>query len=200
MIQLQLATRNLHKTREMGELLGAQFILLDLMGHPEIAPVNENGATFAENARLKAVMISRQLPGLVLADDSGLEVDSLGGEPGIFSARYEGESATDAQNRKKLLAKLGERPFGSREAARFHCVLALARAGELVATFSGSVEGEIIDAERGENGFGYDSLFRPDGFEKTFAELSSAEKNPISHRGVAAQKLREFLLKGELKD
>lgn len=193
MLHLWLATRNAYKTRELRDLLGPDFALEDLGEHPEIAEVVEDGETFAENARLKSTAVSRQLPGLVLADDSGLEADSLGGAPGVFSARYAGADASDAENRRKLLEELKRRRGNLRQTARFRCVLSLARAGDEIASFDGQVEGEIISVERGDSGFGYDSLFRPEGFERTFAECSAAEKNQISHRAVAVGALRKFL-------
>jgi XTP/dITP diphosphohydrolase len=192
-IRLLLATRNAHKTREFVEMLGADFALEDLTRHPEIGEVVEDGATFADNARRKAVAVSRQLAGLVLADDSGLEVDPLGGAPGVFSARYAGPGATDAANRRKLLEALAALAPEAQRTARFRCVLVLARAGEVLATFDGAAEGEIVGTERGRNGFGYDSLFQPNGIAKTFAELSAVAKNALSHRAVAAGQLRDFL-------
>lgn len=192
MVRLVIATRNVHKTRELRELLGSQFILNDLTSHPEIAEVIEDGVTFEENAGRKARAVSRQLPGLVLADDSGLEVDSLGGAPGIFSARYAGEKASDRDNREKLLRELAEIPSNKR-AARFCCVLVLARAGEVLGTFRGEVSGTILGEERGVRGFGYDPLFQPNDCTKSFAELSAAEKNALSHRGAAVRQLKEFL-------
>ncbi|MGH7936153.1 MAG: RdgB/HAM1 family non-canonical purine NTP pyrophosphatase [Chthoniobacterales bacterium] len=192
-VRLRLATRNAHKAREFRELLGPEFALEDLVAHPEIGEVIENGATFEANARIKAVAISRQLPGLVLADDSGLEVDSLGGAPGIFSARYAGQGASDAQHRRKLLDALTELPPDSPRTARFRCLLALARGGRVIATFTGTVEGKIARAERGSGGFGYDSLFLPNESATTFAELSAAEKNVLSHRAAAVVQLRDFL-------
>ncbi|MEO8043809.1 MAG: RdgB/HAM1 family non-canonical purine NTP pyrophosphatase [Spartobacteria bacterium] len=193
MCPLIFATRNAHKTREMGQILGPDFALEDLRAHPEIGAAVEDGATFLENARLKALTISRQLGGLVLADDSGLEVDSLGGAPGIFSARFAGEGVSDESNRGKLRAELALLPAGTSRAARFRCSLVLARAGEVVASFEGSVEGIILEEERGGGGFGYDPLFQPDGSARSFAELSPAKKNAISHRARAAEKLRTFL-------
>ena len=193
MISLILATRNVHKSREFAEMLGEKCCLTDLTTHAEIATPQETGATFEENARLKALSVSKQLPGLVLADDSGLEVDSLGGAPGIFSARYAGTGASDQANRRKLLeelARLG--PAGARR-ARFRCVLALAQAGEVLATFEGAVEGEIVRAERGTSGFGYDPVFQPNGFSETFAELPAATKNSSSHRGRAVATMAHFL-------
>ncbi len=193
MHRLFLATRNAHKTQELAQILGPGFALEDLRSRPEIGEVVEDGATFLENARLKAVTVSRQLPGLVLADDSGLEVDSLGGAPGIFSARYAGVGATDEANRRRLRDELGALAESSLRAARFRCVLVLAREGDVLASFEGSVDGQILRTERGEGGFGYDPLFQPNGFEKSFAELTPVEKNAISHRAAAAAKLRSFL-------
>ncbi len=193
MIRLLFATRNAHKTREFVEMLGAEVALEDLSAHPEIEEVIEDGATFAENARLKAVTVSRLLPGFVLADDSGLEVDSLGGAPGVCSARYAGAGATDAQNRRKLLAELARLHPAAGRGGRFRCVLSLARAGREIASLEGTVEGEIARSERGAAGFGYDPLFQPNEFSKTFAELPAATKNSISHRGRAVTKMKQFL-------
>ncbi len=192
-LHLLLATRNAHKRREFAQMLGEEFVLGDLSDHPEIAEVVEDGASFAENAALKAVTVSRQLPGLVLADDSGLEVDSLGGAPGIYSARYAGERATDAENRKKLLENLAALPSGADRSARFRCVLALARNGVLLTTMEGQIVGQVIDRERGNQGFGYDPIFCPVALERTMAELSASEKNEISHRALAVARLRQFL-------
>lgn len=194
MHRLWLATRNRHKTTELRAMLGADFALEDLSAHPEIGEVVEDGSTFAENAGLKAMAISRQLPGLALADDSGLEVDSLGGAPGIYSARYAGPAADDEENRRKLLAALVELGPGTSRRGRFRSVLALARAGVVLATFDGVVEGMIVQQERGDFGFGYDSLFVAEGFERTFAELPAAEKNRLSHRAMAVAKLRAFFV------
>ena len=193
MHELFLATRNPHKTRELGQILGPGFALEDLRRRPDLGEVIEDGATFFENARLKAVTISRQVPGLVLADDSGLEVDSLGGAPGIFSARYAGAGASDEANRRKLLEELARLGPDAARLARFRCVLALAQKGQLLATFEGTVEGAIVRVRRGAGGFGYDALFQPNGFARTFAEMSAEEKNAISHRGRAVGQLRDFL-------
>jgi XTP/dITP diphosphohydrolase len=198
MHHLFLASRNVHKTREFSEMLGAEFTLEDLRGHPEIAVVIEHGATFAENARIKATAVSRQLPGLVLADDSGLEVDSLGGAPGVFSARYAGAQASDEANRQKLLVELAKRGPDAARMAHFHCALALARDGRVLALCEGSVVGEIVRQVRGSAGFGYDPLFRPNEFSETFAELPAATKNSISHRGRAVAKMKQFLCDANL--
>jgi XTP/dITP diphosphohydrolase len=189
---LILATRNAHKTVEIATMLADGFEVTDLHALPDAPEVEETGTTFAENAALKALAISQFAAGWALADDSGLEVDALGGDPGVRSARFAGEDATDADNNALLLAKLAALP-GANPTARFRCVLALARNGELVATFDGSVEGRVIPALRGGGGFGYDPLFIPDGHEHSFGELPPATKNAISHRSRALAKFREWL-------
>ena len=193
MRQLLVATRNAHKTREFSEILGAEFLVRDLAAEPDTPVIEETGSTFAENAILKAVAISIRFPGLVVADDSGLEVDALEGAPGVYSARYAGPGAKDGENIARLLSELSqcaqERPF----AARFRCALTLARAGEVLGTFEGVIEGTIVDPPRGAAGFGYDPVFQPTGCAQTFAELSSAEKNLISHRANAIRLLRAAL-------
>lgn len=194
MRQLLLATRNPHKTREFAQILGAEFELRDLSSHPELLAIEETGLTFAENAILKAVATSRHFPDLVVADDSGLEVDALNGAPGIYSARYAGDGASDNENVAKLLAKLGKHPGDRPHSARFRCVLALAREGKVLGTFEGVVEGMIADAPRGSAGFGYDPVFQPVGSTQTLAEISSAEKNLISHRARAIHLLRAELV------
>ncbi len=194
--ELLIATRNAHKTGEIRGILGADFHVTDLLAHPEIPSAEETGATLEENAKLKAVSASRLFNGMVMSDDSGLEVDALGGAPGVRSARYAGEGATDAKNRDKLLAELariGAR--GKERSARFRCVIALAQNGEVLATFDGAVEGVIINAPRGDGGFGYDPLFVPDGYCETFAQLSSEIKNRESHRARAMTKAIAFLTK-----
>lgn len=192
MRRLLIATKNAHKTIEIRAILGEGWEVTDLNAHPEIAAPEETGATFAENAAIKALAASRMFAGLVLADDSGLEVDALGGAPGARSARYAGEDATDADNRAKLLHALaGVR--GAARAARFRCALALAADGAVRATFDGAVEGVVINAERGDGGFGYDALFVPEGYCETFAQLSGAIKNQLSHRARALEKARAFL-------
>ncbi len=200
MISLLIATRNAHKTAEFSQLLGTDFALQDLRAYPEIREVVEDGVTFAENARLKAVEVSRQISGMVLADDSGLEVDSLDGEPGVYSARYAGEKVTDEQNRRKLQSALTGLAPDTRPTARFRCALAVARKGRLLAAVEGTVEGEITEIERGDKGFGYDPLFVPRGSDRTFAELSREEKNAISHRAEAVAQLRSFLEKAPPTD
>ena len=190
MIKLVLATRNAHKTREVQHILGPEFIVRDLRGHPEILEIRESGKSFEENAKLKAVAVSEQLPDLVIADDSGLEVYALGGAPGIYSARYAGANATEQEKIDKLLrelARVGARDDARR--ARFRCVVALARNGNLVGTFEGIVEGTIADKPRGNGGFGYDPIFIPEPFNETFGELPVEVKNTISHRAKAIRQL-----------
>ncbi len=193
MQRLIIATHNAHKTREFAQLLGGEFKVVDLRAHPEIAPQAENGQTFAENATTKAINASKNISGLVIADDSGLEVHSLSGAPGIFSARYAGNNAKDEQNVEKLLRELAAlSPTPSRR-ARFRCVLAIARRGKLIDTVEGSVEGNITEEPRGADGFGYDPVFVPAGFDHTFAEMPAELKNHLSHRARAVVALRERL-------
>jgi XTP/dITP diphosphohydrolase len=149
-----------------------------------VGEVEETGVTFEENATLKALAVSGHFDGWVIADDSGLEVDALRGAPGVWSARFSGDGATDASNRALLLEKL-EGVRGKDRSARFRCVIVLARAGRKLAAFSGSVEGVIINQEKGSGGFGYDPLFVPEGHCETFAQLGSEVKNALSHRARA---------------
>jgi XTP/dITP diphosphohydrolase len=194
MRQLLLATRNAHKTREFSEILGSEFSVRDLSAEPDAPAIEETGATFAENAILKAVAVSRRFSGLVVGDDSGLEVDALEGAPGVYSARYSGPGAKDGDNIARLLSELRkvsiERPFS----ARFRCVLSLARDGELVDAFEGAVEGTIVELPRGNGGFGYDPVFQPIGLVQTFGEIGPEKKNQISHRANAIRLLRAALL------
>lgn len=176
-------------------MLGPEWMVEDLSGRPELPEPDENGRTFEENAVIKAVAASRALEGLVLADDSGLEVDLLDGAPGIRSARYAGEKATDQENRERLLEALSLANHVAEEPvkARFRCVIAVAAEGKVLATFSGSVEGRIVLAEAGTGGFGYDPLFIPDGYSQTFAELDPETKNRLSHRGRAMEQVIGWL-------
>ncbi len=189
-----MATRNPHKTRELQQILGSDFTVRDLRAHSEISEIAETGTSFEENAKLKALAVSRKLPGLVAADDSGLEVDALGGAPGIYSARYAGANATNKERIDKLLEELARIDAKKEQrSARFRCVLALARNGDVLGTFEGIVEGQIADRPRGSHGFGYDPIFVPNGFQQTFGQLRPAEKNQLSHRARALKKLRAFL-------
>jgi XTP/dITP diphosphohydrolase len=190
---LLLATRNPHKTREFSEILGNEFIVRDLSAEPDAPDIEETGATFAENAILKAVGISQRFPGLVVGDDSGLEVDALEGAPGVYSARYAGAGAKDSDNIARLLSELSKLPVKRPYSARFRCVLALARGGELVDTVEGVVEGAIVEPPRGTGGFGYDPVFQPAGLTQTFGEITPEKKNRISHRANAIRMLRAAL-------
>jgi len=193
-IELLVATRNRHKTREIQHILGPEFKVRDLGVHPDVPEIRESGTSFQENATLKALAASRQLPALVIADDSGLEVDALGGAPGIYSARYAGANATDKDRIDKLLRELARvRATDDGRRARFRCVVALARNGDLLGTFEGTVEGRITDKARGDSGFGYDPIFVPDGCEQTFGELPAQAKNAISHRAKAIRALADTL-------
>lgn len=184
--RLLIATANRHKTEEFRALLADIAEVEDLTDHPHLSPVEETGTTFEENSAIKAIAAASATGLPALADDSGLEVDVLGGEPGVNSARYSGAGATDASNRRKLLAELARVPESATPTARFRCVLTLASpAGEILGSWSGAVEGRVISGERGDGGFGYDSLFIPAGHEQTFAELPAATKNQLSHRARA---------------
>ena len=177
-----LASENQGKLRELRTLVGDIAEVHDLSPYDLTLP-DETGETFAENARAKAEFVSAATGLLALADDSGLEVDALDGLPGVRTARYAGEGATDAANRQKLLAALAETPDDER-GARFVSFVAVARPDEETLLFAGTCDGAIAREERGDGGFGYDCIFRlPDG--RTMAELSAEEKNAISHRGEA---------------
>ena len=185
MQRLLLATRNPGKVREIRALLS--HLPLDigsLQDLPDPPKMVEDGNTFAENARKKAETLFRFTGGMVLADDSGLEVDILQGEPGVFSARYAGEGATDAGNNAKLLDKLTGVSMHKRT-ARFCCAIAVAIPGSKIQVVEGYVRGLIAEEPRGDQGFGYDPLFLVPAYDKTFAQLSPEIKNGISHRARA---------------
>lgn len=188
---LVVATHNAHKTGEMRKILGDLFDSIeDLTSIPGLEPPVEDGETFAENSAIKALAASRERPeALILADDSGLEVDALGGAPGIYSSRFAGEDATDADNREKLLRDMTGKP---ERFARFHCVVTIAKNGEILGSFDGAVEGSIAETITGEGGFGYDPVFIPEGHDRSFGELSDEIKNGMSHRGRALEKFREW--------
>lgn len=188
--KLVIATHNSHKTEEMREMLKNRYAkIVDLSAYPQIPEAIEDGTTFEANANIKAIAASLALPdALVLADDSGLEVDDLNGEPGVYSARYSGGNATDATNRTKLLQELEKiGKGGDKPRARFRCVLSLAKNGEVLGNFQGAVEGHITAEESGDGGFGYDPIFVPDGHDETFAELPPEVKQAISHRARAVE-------------
>ena len=195
MLQILAATTNKHKIQEFQAMLDASadsgrvgIISPDsIRGFPEII---ENGTTFEENARIKAGQAARYADMAAFADDSGLEVKALGGAPGIYSARYGGENATYAEKMAKLLDEL--KSFDDRR-ARFVCVIALAYRGDIVETFRGEVTGRIAFEPRGMEGFGYDPIFIPDGYDKTFGELGEEIKSKISHRARAFALAAEFV-------
>jgi XTP/dITP diphosphohydrolase len=181
------ATSNPGKLREF-QLAAPDF---DVRALPaKVAPPEEHGATFEENAIAKAEYYGRLVDGHLFADDSGLEVDALGGAPGVYSARYAGEEATDADNNALLLERL--KHSGDRT-ARFVCVIALVKDGKLVRTFRGSVEGRILEAARGTGGFGYDPLFFHEPFGCTFGEAPIEDKMKVSHRAQALEAMFTYL-------
>ena len=190
---LTIATRNAHKAQEIAAILPPHFTVRTLADYPTLPDVEETGTTFAENAALKACGISAALPGLVLADDSGLCVDALAGAPGVYSARYAGEHGNDAANNAKLLADLAMLPADNAKTARFMCAMCLAEGGRVKAEFIGKVEGSITATPAGEHGFGYDPLFVPHGYTCTMAQLPAEEKNRISHRADALQQFLAFI-------
>ncbi|WP_325108938.1 RdgB/HAM1 family non-canonical purine NTP pyrophosphatase [Luteolibacter pohnpeiensis] len=187
---LIIATRNAHKTAEIRSIVGADFEVLDVTHFPDLPEIEETGTTFLENATLKAEGISKHATGWVLSDDSGLEVDALGGAPGVWSSSFGGEEGNHAMNNAKLLAEMDGKEDRS---ARFRCTMVLAKDGKLQASFTGAVEGRIIAKLRGDGGFGYDPLFIPEGYEETFSELGDSVKNALSHRSIALTKALEWL-------
>ena len=194
MQSLLIGTGNPGKVREIKNILansGWSFSLLEQF--PAVDPPEENGTSYAENAIAKASYYALTTGMYALADDSGLEVDALSGAPGVFSARYAGENATDADRRALLLTELAKENNTSRR-ARFVAVVAISDAtGSVLNVSEGICEGKIISSPRGESGFGYDPLFVPDGYDQTFAELAEEIKNRISHRARALMKTRDFL-------
>ena len=210
---LVVATHNRHKTEEIAAMIGAHFdavtdlaTLAEQHGGEAAPEPEETEPTFEGNSRLKAEAAALA-PALlargddrggevwILADDSGIEVDALDGRPGVYSARFAGENASDADNRRHLLKELHDVGATQPEqrSGRFRCVLALIRGGEFVGTFDGAVEGTVTSEDRGKGGFGYDPLFQPEGHDQTFGELSPETKHQLSHRGRALEKLRAWL-------
>ena len=194
MIKLLIATHNPGKVREYKELLAGLPLELTYPAQEGLdIEVAETGKSFAENARLKAITYARASGLLTLADDSGLEVDALGGEPGIRSARYAGTGASDEDRYRLLLEKLREVPWEERT-ARFRCVIAVATPAGQIHTAEGTCEGIIAFEPRGKHGFGYDPVFYLPEYGKTLAELPPETKNEISHRARAAQRARAFVI------
>ncbi len=188
-----IASGNKGKLKEFKELMiDLPVEVKSLADFPEIGEIEETGTTFAENAYIKAKAVYDATGCLCIADDSGLEVDALDGEPGIYSARYAGEEKNDAANNAKLLSALAEVPEEAR-GAQFHCaIVAIDQNGKRYDA-EGIVRGVILHEERGDNGFGYDPLFYVPEFDKTTAELTMDEKNAISHRGKAVRQIVEIL-------
>lgn len=197
--RLLLATTNRGKVRELRKLLrGLPLRIEGLDRYPEFGKYRETGKTFEDNSRGKCLFYSRKYPGLVLAEDSGLEVEVLGGQPGVRSARFSGPGASDEKNIKKLLKLLEGMP-SSRRRASFVCVASLGGQGRIIKSFKGRVRGLILTEPDGKNGFGYDPVFYYPPLGKSFARLRPEEKNLVSHRGRALVKLRHFL-EGYLKN
>ncbi|WP_044894582.1 XTP/dITP diphosphatase [Bacillus alveayuensis] len=192
MKEVIIATKNAGKVKEFQTLFAEKAVkvksLLDIEDAPD---VEETGETFAENAILKAETIANYLNKVVIADDSGLAVDALGGKPGVYSARYAGEHKNDKENMAKVLEELNGVPFEQRT-ARFHCALAVAIPNQRTVVVEGTCEGYIAEAPTGTNGFGYDPIFYVPEQQKTMAELSKEEKNKISHRANALKKLEKI--------
>ena len=201
-MKIVFATNNKHKLEEVRQILGSQVDVLSLndIGCHEDIP--ETGTTLEENARQKAEYIWQRYHCDVFADDTGLEVDALGGAPGVYSARYAGEGHESEANMSKLLKELGD---NDNRRARFRTVVALIQKKDVCPCgctsikqehlFEGIVEGNITRKRSGVGGFGYDPVFLPDGYDRTFADMTEEEKNSISHRGRAVKKLCDFLLK-----
>lgn len=194
MKEVIIATKNPGKAREFEHIFAPRGIeVKTLLDYPEMEDVEETGTTFEENAALKAEAVSKQLNKMVIGDDSGLIVDALEGRPGIYSARYAGEEPKDDQkNLEKVLNELQGVPEENRT-ARFYCALAVAWPGNETITVSGTCEGRILEEQRGTNGFGYDPVFYVPEKGCAMAELSSNEKNKISHRANALKKLEGIL-------
>jgi XTP/dITP diphosphohydrolase len=194
-MEIVVATRNRKKLREISRILeGLDMKLFTMDEFPDCPEVEETERTFEGNAIKKANAVSSCTGMAALADDSGLEVDALGGSPGIYSARYAGEEATDKDNVAKLISELDSVPDEKR-GARFVCVIVLSLPDGHVETFSGKVEGRIGRSPAGLSGFGYDPVFYPEGRRRTFAQMSPAEKDAMSHRGRALVRLRDYLKK-----
>jgi XTP/dITP diphosphohydrolase len=194
---LCIATRNANKANEMAPVLAPFWDVKSSIDYPEMADLDdiaETGDTFLANATLKAVATSQAISDYVLADDSGLECTALDGAPGVFSARYGGIPSSVENNNAKLLQEL-ERVAATTpqlRAARFRCVLVLAKEGDVLASFDGVCEGTISLAPKGTNGFGYDPLFVPQGYARTFGQLGEKTKMGLSHRGLALKQFMEW--------
>ena len=188
-----LATRNQGKIQEIKDFL--EDLPLEIISQRDVFPdlvCPEHGKTFLENARAKSLCVSRTWGGFVLGEDSGLEIDALGGAPGVFSARFSGAGSTDEENIRKVLRLLRHTRPENRK-ARFVCTMALAARGRIVKEIRGEVRGRITLEPRGSRGFGYDPIFYYPPLRKTFADLETGEKSRVSHRGRALRKLKNYL-------
>ena len=183
------ATNNINKLREVQQMLPESIQLLSLQDINCFDEIEETATTLEGNAKLKADYITKNFEYNCFADDTGLEVFSLGGKPGVYSARFAGEPANAENNMKKLLSELENK---TDRKAQFRTIVALNLNGDYF-EFEGICKGEIITEKRGEKGFGYDPIFIPDNYKETFAEMNAETKNTISHRGIAIQKLVDFL-------
>ncbi|MFH1479345.1 MAG: XTP/dITP diphosphatase [Candidatus Omnitrophota bacterium] len=193
-MRLIVATRNKDKLKEIKALLkGIPLDVVSLGSFSGVPEVIEDGKTLEANATKKAKETSSFLNTLVIADDSGLEVRHLGNQPGVYSARFSGKDATYTSNNKKLLDML-EGVSVSKRKARFRCCIAIADKGKIIKVVEGKVIGKIVYKPKGRSGFGYDPVFIPDGYKKTYAELGIKEKNKISHRGKALLKVKKALM------
>jgi XTP/dITP diphosphohydrolase len=190
-MKLYFATQNQHKLSEVRKKLPEFISLFDLSEFNLTHEIPETGTTLEENALIKAKFIYDKFNVNCFADDSGLEVESLGNAPGVYSARYAGIPKDDEKNMDKLLFELENK---SNRNAQFRTVICFILSGKEY-LFEGIIKGKIINERKGKDGFGYDPIFVPDGFEKTFAEMTIEEKNKISHRALAVEKLVEFLNK-----
>lgn len=193
-MEIVLASTNLHKIREFKEMFKSlkRLELISLHQFSHYSAPEETGKSFKENAILKAEHAARELNRWVIADDSGLVVPALKGEPGIYSSRYAGADATDAENRKKLIDAM-KHLEGHERSAYFECCIALASPAGLKKSVEASCEGFIIEDQRGRNGFGYDPLFIKNDYDKTFAEIDESVKNRISHRRKAFERITNFM-------
>lgn len=192
-MELVVATRNQDKLREIRFLLkGLPVNVISLDNFKDVPEVKEDGKTLEANAKKKALQVSKFLKTLALADDSGLEIAALGNRPGVYSARFAGKNATYSGNNKKVLELLKGVPAEKRK-ARFRCLIAVADRGKIVGVAEGRVAGRIISGPRGRAGFGYDPIFIPDGYKKTFAQLGIKRKNRISHRSKALIEARQII-------
>lgn len=188
---LCLATNNAHKVEELQQMLGDRFEVKTMNEAGCYDDIEETGTTFEENSKLKAVYIFDKFGFDTIADDSGLEVEALNNEPGVYSARYAGEHGNHRKNIEKLLANLQGK---ENRRARFRTVITFMSGGQ-THTFEGVVNGRITEGQRGTGGFGYDPVFIPEGYGETFAEMPAETKNKISHRGLAVQQLLAFIKK-----